>query len=432
MGGRRVYKQQKDLASQRQDAYQEAAFLPEGTATLDIDQARDLALRRNPGLQAAFEQWVAAVERIPQVSALPDPVFSYGYFIEEVETRVGPQKHRFGLAQAFPWFGKLRLQGEAAAAEALAVSEDFEKQRLDLYKRTTDLWLEYYFLEASIRTTRDNFTLLSDLEKVMQARVRSGEGLSNLSNIQMELARLEDRIASLQDERIALKAGINALLRREPDASLPPPGKLPDAVLNTDDAEQLRADLTARNPALRALDHKTDAADKRIERARREFYPDLTFRLDYIQTDDALMDTPDDGKDLIIAGVGLNIPIQIIRPKAAVREAQANRRRLGANRIGQTDRLLADLEMAFYRYRNAERQQTLYTDSLIPKAEESLEVALQSYQSGTVDFMNVIDQQRLLLELSLQAVRAGVDRVRAVTTVEVLTASALEKERNDE
>jgi len=244
--------------------------------------------------------------------------------------------------------------------------------------------------------------------------------------------RFEDRIASLEDERVALKAALNALLSRPSDAALPPPGELPEAEVDSDAMQSLRDLLVLENPALRALDFKTDAAEKRVDRARREFYPDLTFRLDYIQTDDALMDTPDDGKDPVIAGIGFNIPIQIIRRQAAVREAEANQRGLEASRVGQTDQLLADLEMALYRYRNAKRQRTLYTDSLIPKAEESLEVALQSYQSGTVDFMNVIDQQRLLLELSLQSVRALVDRVRAVTAIEVLTASALEKERNDE
>ncbi len=432
MGGRGVYKHQQDITLRQREMQFESAALPDSLSVLELDRVRDLALRRNPLLHAAFEKWAAAVERIPQVSALPDPVFTYGYFIEEVETRVGPQKHRLGLAQAFPWFGKLRLQGEAAAAEALAAAEMFEKERLDVYKRVSDAWLEYYFLEASIRTTRENFALLTDMEKVMQARFRSGGGLANLSNIQMELARLEDRIASLEDERVALKAALNALLSRPSDAALPPPGELPEAEVDSDAMQSLRDLLVLENPALRALDFKTDAAEKRVDRARREFYPDLTFRLDYIQTDGALMDTPDDGKDPVIAGIGFNIPIQIIRRQAAVREAEANQRGLEASRVGQIDQLLADLEMALYRYRNAKRQRTLYTDSLIPKAEESLEVALQSYQSGTVDFMNVIDQQRLLLELSLQSVRASVDRVRAVTTIEVLTASALEKERNDE
>lgn len=49
------------------------------------------AALNNPGLKAAFEQWKASVEQVPQVGALPDPEFTYGYVIEEVETMFGPR-----------------------------------------------------------------------------------------------------------------------------------------------------------------------------------------------------------------------------------------------------------------------------------------------------------------------------------------------------
>ena len=47
----------------------------------------------NPGLKAAFHRLKAALQGMPQARALPDPKFEYGYFIEEVETRVGAQRH---------------------------------------------------------------------------------------------------------------------------------------------------------------------------------------------------------------------------------------------------------------------------------------------------------------------------------------------------
>ena len=56
------------------------------------------AALNSPGLEAAFNRWKAALERIPQARALSDPRFSYRYFIKEVETRVGPQRQAFELA----------------------------------------------------------------------------------------------------------------------------------------------------------------------------------------------------------------------------------------------------------------------------------------------------------------------------------------------
>ena len=69
----------------------------------------------NAELKAKFEQWKAALEQIPQAKALSDPKFTYGYFIEEVETRTGPQQQKFGIIQVFPWFGK--IQGTSCKAK---------------------------------------------------------------------------------------------------------------------------------------------------------------------------------------------------------------------------------------------------------------------------------------------------------------------------
>ncbi|MDD3605166.1 MAG: hypothetical protein PHD86_08265, partial [Kiritimatiellae bacterium] len=90
-----------------------AAMLTACAAGAKADDLRDYlaaAARNNPELEAAFNRWKAELERIPQVRALPDPRFNYAYFVEEVETRVGPQKQRLGLSQVFPWFGTLKLR----------------------------------------------------------------------------------------------------------------------------------------------------------------------------------------------------------------------------------------------------------------------------------------------------------------------------------
>ena len=93
---------------------------PDAAADGSLDGYIRIALLNNAGLRSAFEQWRSALERIPQVTALPDPQFTYTNFIEEVQTRTGPQNNRFQLSQKFPWFGKLKAQGDVAAARGQA------------------------------------------------------------------------------------------------------------------------------------------------------------------------------------------------------------------------------------------------------------------------------------------------------------------------
>ncbi len=92
--------------------------LPELDENATIHNYLTYALAHNPGLKSAFDRWRAALEKVPQAKSLPDPSLSYGYFIENIETRVGPQRHRLELMQKFPFFGKLGLRGEMALAAA--------------------------------------------------------------------------------------------------------------------------------------------------------------------------------------------------------------------------------------------------------------------------------------------------------------------------
>jgi len=79
-----------------------------------------IAAENNPGLLSQYKDFEAALQKVPQVSTLPDPSFSFGYFVSPVETRVGPQQARFSLTQMIPWFGTLKAQGDAATLMAEA------------------------------------------------------------------------------------------------------------------------------------------------------------------------------------------------------------------------------------------------------------------------------------------------------------------------
>ena len=64
--------------------------LPSITDASLLDDYLAYGALNNPELEAAFNRWKAALEAVPQARSLPDPKFNYGYFIREVETRVGP------------------------------------------------------------------------------------------------------------------------------------------------------------------------------------------------------------------------------------------------------------------------------------------------------------------------------------------------------
>ena len=180
------------------------------------------AALNNPGLEAAFNEWKAELERIPQVHSLPDPRFTYKYFIEEVETRVGPQQQAFQLAQTFPWLGKLKLRGDMAQESANAARQRYEAEKLRLFYRINKIYAEYYFLGKAIEVTKANLNLVIHMEQVATAKYKTGEtSNADVIRAQVELGKLNDQLQQLLALQAPLVADLNAAMNREVNEKLP-------------------------------------------------------------------------------------------------------------------------------------------------------------------------------------------------------------------
>lgn len=378
--------------------------------------------RNNPGLEAAFNGWKAALEQVPQVKALPDPRFTYSYFIQEVETRVGPQRQRFGISQVFPWFGKLSLKGDVAAEAAEAERQKYEQARLKLFYQVKSAFYEYDYLNRSLGITRDHLTLLQSMEKVARTRYEAGElPQSAVIQLQVELAKLDDRLRTQEALREPLSVRLCAALGRESLEILPWPQSVEPAPAVFSDAD-VRQWLRESSPGLKQADAMIRRETDAMALARRERYPDIMLGLDYTQTGAARMPgVSDSGKDPLMATVSVNLPIWFGKLKAG--EMQALYRKTAAEdlRAETQNRLETDLQMALYGFRDAERKINLYRDTLLPKAAQSLEVTRAAFEAGSVSYTALIDAERTLLDFQLAADRAQADREIRLAEVEALS-----------
>ncbi len=176
----------------------------------------------NAGLEAAFNTWKAELERQPQVTALPDPRFTYRYFIREVETRVGPQRQAFGLSQTFPWLAKLDLEGDIAAQGALAARQRYESRKLALFHSVRDAYCELYYVGKAISIVEENVRLVGHLESVARAKYKTATASHpDVIRAQIELGTLEDRLAAMNDLRAPLTAKLIAALNAQPGSDIP-------------------------------------------------------------------------------------------------------------------------------------------------------------------------------------------------------------------
>ena len=97
------------------------------------------ALRQNPAIREAAARYRAALQLVPQVRELPDPMVTFTQALRSVETRVGPQRQTVMLSQTFPWFGTLALREQVAVQAAAAQYHRY------VVRQTVPIYISYEF-----------------------------------------------------------------------------------------------------------------------------------------------------------------------------------------------------------------------------------------------------------------------------------------------
>tara|TARA_R110000744_G_scaffold175864_3_gene294667 strand:+ start:5404 stop:6858 length:1455 start_codon:yes stop_codon:yes gene_type:complete len=384
------------------------------------------ALYHSPAVEHAYQQWRAASERLPQVRSLPDPRLNIGFFLDEVETRVGPQQAKVGVQQTFPWIGKLQDREDAAAKGALAAWYRYQETQLMVVEQVIIALQNLNYLDKAIGITKESNALLQSFEEVVRARYRVGAGSHpELIRVQVELGQLEDRVFGLEALRPSYVASLNALLNRSPDSEVISGISLPNAVVSgsAEENSQLAHEWS---PMLQSIKQRVEQARIGTKVAQKDSYPDLTVGVEYIVTDEAANPSiAESGDDPIMLTFGINLPIWREKYDAGVRESIANRLSISRELDSVENQLSAQVYKAWFEHTDADRRLRLYEDSLIPKAQESISASLAGFRSGDSAFLDLLDTQRTLLEFSISAERARADRGKALATLNRLVGRPL-------
>jgi len=385
-----------------------------------------LAAENNNELQAAFQQWQAAIKRAVQADTLPDPKLNFGYYTTPLETRGGPARYKYGLSQTLPFFGKLGSKERMALREADGLKAKFDGLKLTTFFEVKKIYYEYAYLARAIEITRENIELMQYLERIATTRYTTGSAKhADIIRPQVALGKLEDRLNSLQDLRYPLAARLNALTDRPAETDIPFPASIPAMSIGDSD-ESLLARLADSNPQLIYWQTVLAQAEAGRDLAERNYYPDFTFGLDVTDVDKAR--TPGvigDGQNPVMASMSFNLPIWLNAREAAVDESKAKIVAAKRSRIGMERKLRADLELALYQYRDAGRKINLYRDTLVPKAEQSLGVTMEAFMTGAGTSLDLIDAEQTLLELQLAYYRALTDQAQRLAEIETLVGSEL-------
>ncbi len=367
-------------------------------------------LVRNRSIEVARQAWRAAAARVRETGAFEDPMVT----TDIAPLSVGSPRARFGwdamISQRLPWPGKLSLDEAVASSEADAAKNDFESARRDLALTAALLFDQYFVSARSIEINAHHVDLMRSMQAAAAAQYESGRGSAqDPLQAEFELAHMEHDTVILASQRDVTVAQMNELLHRPPEAPLPPPPKELPAPSAPDvlDAGHLQAEALTHRPDIAAAQQRARSAQGRIDRAHREYLPDVTVQTAY----NTMWDTPEHRWTV---GLSFNLPMQTGRRGGAVDEAEAMRAQYEADAARMSDAARTQVVIALKQLEESAHVLHLYEQRLVPIARDEVDAARSAFTASQTPFVAVVDAEKNLrsVELDQQMARADNDRRR--------------------
>jgi outer membrane protein TolC len=371
----------------------------------------------NPEIKAARQRWEAAKAVVPQVQALPDPRLQFGY--QRMPMTDPLQGAMYGFGQEIPFPGKLSLKGEVAQREAERMEQEFNATRLRLVATLKEGYFTLHFVHKSIEIVERNKALLLQFEKTAKARYSVGQAAQqDVFRAQLEISRVLDRLAVLDQQKESLHAAINRLVNRPPAGPLGTPDEIHTTIL-TIPLQELSERADAFSPALLATAKGIDRSERSVSLAKRQYYPDFDITALGLRNDRI----NDNGYQVM---VGIKIPLFYeTKQKQGVREAMAGLEGAREEFAATRQDLLFQVKDGFVQAQRAERLITILRDAIIPQATLALQAAQAGYGVGKVDFLTLLNSLLTLQDSQLELHGEMVNHEKALARLEAVTGRPL-------
>ena len=386
---------------------------------LNLREMIEEALKNNPEIQATRSKIESVRARAGQSTYLEDPevnLEAWGVPLNH------PLKFRssnpviLGLRQKFPFFGKLGLKGEIAGQEVKIVEEELRAKEQEVIAKVKGVYAELFMAQTNIEIYKELLELIRQMSATAENLYQVGRApQQDVIKALLEQTDLLNKLNWAEKELTTTQAKLNTLLNRSPTASLGKPGELVLTAfsLQFSDLEKLALE---QRPELRALEAGVSRSQKAIELAQRNRkYPDFMVGLQYWVAPDQ---SP---RHMYAPMVTLTIPFSPWtkgRHDYEIEEALAERRMAKSSLDAMKNMALFEVRDMSAKVEAARKSVSIYRDGLLPQAEQSFQAALAAYQTGSVNFITLIDAQRTIRDTRLGYYKALVDYEQSLADLE--------------
>ncbi len=381
-----------------------------------LQSYQQTAAENNPGLQAKFKEFEAAMQKVPQVSSLLDPTFSFGYFIP----KMGSQRATLSVSQMFPWFGTLEAQGDAAALMAEAKYQAFLDARNQLFFQVSAAFYPLFELNRWQRIERENIEILEAYKSVANTKFKNGMApMVDVLRVDIMLKDAATNLEILNQKEKPLVATFNKLLNRDESAEV----EIADSLEIEFVENKIRKDsLLAENPLIDALELKVQASKASEIAAQKQGLPKLGVGLEYMFMDkNSNGGMTDNGKDVLMPMVSVSIPIFRKKYKAAEKEAQLMQESYSLQKEETANMLVSNYETTWFELQRQQQLIELY-DQQTRVSKQALNLLFSAYSNSGEQFEEVLRMQQQLLKYEQMKATAEVQYQIEMAKLKYITA----------
>jgi outer membrane protein TolC len=447
-----------------------------------LDESLEIAAKNNPELKSVFNNYLASLEKVPQVGALPDPQASFGFFIKPMAIVAGSQVGNIQVMQMFPWFGTLKLAKDEASEMANARYEVFNAAKADLYYQVKANWYQLLKLDRKILLVKENIELLESLEKLVMVKFQSPatngsstgstgsnamnttssgnmntsgggmggmkstqsapvqttgsmqassmssgmgnktSGLQDVLRVKMEILDQQNNLALLIDQRKTTEVGFNALLNRDQNTAVVINDSL---VIQPLPAEKMAiADsILVNNPMLAMLESEVSSFEAMEQKAKKTGLPMVGVGLNYMINQKREGNTyMMDGNDMVMPMFSVSIPIYRRKYHAMQSEARFMQEAGKQQTIGLQNNLKVQYRSFIQNLNDAERRVNLYNEQE-ELARKTTDLLLAGFATTGADYEEVLRMQFKVLDYAFKHIEAITDYNTSVAMAEKLMNS---------
>lgn len=450
------------------------------TSAQSLDELLKKAAESNPALLARYHEYLAALEKIPQVRSLPDPQLTFSMFASPqglyMERFMGQQLSEISIMQMFPWAGTRQAAQSEATFMARMKWEAFIEARNNLFHEIRTVWYQLYENEQQLKLLEHEKTMILALEQLALTRYKAGSGiiaqplknstppadtqanapqamsgmnmagpaagpaavssagsmtgmpaqtnsLADVLRIQLQLKELDARVIKLQNRHRQLIARLANLINddmKEPvttaDTLLPP--ALPIVI------PAMRDSIATRHPMIKMSRWEEQAHMAQARMSQLMGRPMIGVGISYMvfrpRMDDA-MNMPMGGENMFMPMVTLSLPIYRSKYQSLKNEAGL----LQSAAASQVDAAKLQLENELERLLNdwEDNNQTLkLLNEQIELTRHMLALTTTGYEAGTGRMEDILQQRQALLDLKKTQLSTVVSQHILVSALYNLTA----------